>query len=219
MSVFEKIIPEVRSVQLIPALHESFRKQLDLPSHIHSLGLLSCDADDVAYIAADEATKQAQVEVFIGNSLYAGADHSSSPTAGEVIIALGGETPSEVTAGLNYMVQMIESATAAFHYANQDNTVAFLAHTVSRTGSYLSKMASVAQGSPIAYLIAPPVEAIKGIDAALKAANVEMALYVPPPSETNYAGAFLSGDEASCNEACEAFAETVIAVANNPVQL
>lgn len=219
MSIWEKIRPELRAVQLIPAVHESLRKELKLPDHVHSVGLLTCDADDVAYIAADEATKQAQVDVYVGNSLYAGADHSSSPTAGEVIIALGGSTPSEVQAGLGCMMDIINEASVAFTYADNNREVAFLAHTVSSSGSYLSSMAGLSRGQPLAYLIAPPIEALVGLDAALKAAEVSMALYVPPPSETNYAGALLAGDEASCRAACEAFANAVIAVANNPVEL
>ncbi len=39
-----------------------------LPSHIRSLGLITADSDDVTYIAADEATKQAMVEVVYGRS-------------------------------------------------------------------------------------------------------------------------------------------------------
>ncbi len=217
MTALDPIAPQLRAVQLIPALHEHLRTQLDLPDHVHSLGLLSCDADDVAYIAADEATKHAQVEVFIGNSLYAGADHAPSPTAGEVIIGLGGPTPSEVRAGLDQMIRMIEGAQVAFRRADDAGTVAFLAHVVSRSGSYLSRLAGVPQGTPLAYLIAPPVEALMGLDAALKVADVSLALYVPPPSETNYAGGLLAGDEASCRAACDAFAQAVAGVARQPV--
>jgi ethanolamine utilization protein EutL len=36
----------------------------------------------------------------------------------------------------------------------------------------------------MAYLVAPPLEATFGIDAALKSADVQLVTYVPPPSET-----------------------------------
>jgi ethanolamine utilization protein EutL len=88
-----------------------------LPPHIRSLGLISADSDDVTYIAADEATKQAMVEVVYGRSLYAGAAHGPSPTAGEVLIMLGGPNPAEVRAGLDAMVAHIENG-AAFQWAN-----------------------------------------------------------------------------------------------------
>ena len=67
------------------------------------------------------------------------------------------------------------------------------------------------------HLIAPPLEAAYGIDAALKAANVELATYIPAPSETNYSGAFLSGDQAACNAACAAFRDAVLQVSANPL--
>lgn len=37
----------------------------------------------------------------------------------------------------------------------------------------------------MAYLIAPPLEAMVGLDAALKAAQVELKVFYGPPSETN----------------------------------
>lgn len=45
----------------------------------------------------------------------------------------------------------------------------------------------------MAYLVAPPLEATYSIDAALKSADVQLVTYVPPPSETNYSAAFLTG--------------------------
>lgn len=124
--------------------------------------------------------------------LYAGAAHGPSPTAGEVLIMLGGPNPAEVRAGLDAMVASIENG-AAFQWANDAENTAFTAHVVSRTGSYLSSTAGIALGDPMAYLVAPPLEATFGIDAAMKSADVQLVTYVPPPSETNYSAAFLTG--------------------------
>lgn len=66
MAVMDIIKPSVRAVRLIASLQADFKKQLKLPEHFNSLGLLTADSDDVTYIAADEATKQAQVEVSTG---------------------------------------------------------------------------------------------------------------------------------------------------------
>ncbi|RJF92057.1 ethanolamine utilization microcompartment protein EutL [Noviherbaspirillum saxi] len=218
MAILDIVKPSVRAVRLIPSVHAGLRQQLKLPAHVHSLGLLTSDSDDVAYIAADEATKHAQVEVYLGNSLYAGASHSCSPTAGEVIIVLGGPSPSEVRAGLDRMIATIESG-PAFRHADDAGTIAFLAHVVSSCGSYLSELAGGPAGRPLAYLIAPPLEAMYGLDAALKAAEVELARFISPPSETNYGGAVLAGDEASCRAACDAFSKGVLGVAQQPVYL
>lgn len=66
--------------------------------------------------------------------------------------------------------------------------------------------------------MAPPLEATFGIDAALKAADVQLATYVAPPSETNYSAAFLTGSQAACQAACNAFTEAVLDIARNPIQ-
>lgn len=69
----------------------------------------------------------------------------------------------------------------------------------------------------MAYLIAPPLEAMVGLDAALKAAQVEMKVFYGPPSETNFAGGLLTGEQAACKAACEAFAESVNKIADDPL--
>lgn len=217
MAVLDIIKPSVKAVRLIASIAPDMKQQLKLPAHMNSVGLLTTDSDDVTYIAADEATKQAQVDVVYGRSLYAGAAHSSSPTAGEVIIMLGGPSPAEVQAGLDAMIATIEDG-PAFRWADEAQTTAFLAHLVSRTGTYLSGLASIPAGNPIAYLIAPPLEATYGLDAAIKAADVTLAMYVPPPSETNYSGAFLTGTQAACKAACNAFTEAVLEIGRNPIR-
>jgi ethanolamine utilization protein EutL len=218
MPTLDFIKVNVTSVRLIAALHPDLKAKLELPAEMNSLGLFSADCDDVAYIAADEATKQAQVEVVYGRSLYAGAAHSCSPQAGEVIIMLGGPNPAEVKAGLDAAIAAIEAG-PAFQWSNDQENTAFLSHLIARTGSYLSKAAGIPLGTPMSYLIAPPLEAAYGIDAALKAAEVELATYIPPPSETNYSGAFLSGSQAACQAACSAFTAAVVEVGRVPIKM
>ena len=46
----------------------------------------------------------------------------------------------------------------------------------SRTGSFLSSEADVPEGIAMAYLIAPPLEAMLALDAAIKAADVELSV-------------------------------------------
>ena len=72
-----------------------------------------------------------------------------------------------------------------FVSANEDDTIPYYAHCISRTGSYLSKVAGVPEGDALAYLIAPPLEAMYALDAALKAADVKLAAFYGPPAETN----------------------------------
>ena len=87
---------------------------------------------------------------------------------------------------------------------------------MSRTGSYLSEGCGIAEGEAIAYLIAPPLEAMYGVDAALKAADVRMCVLYAPPSETNFGGALLTGSQSACKSACDAFAAAVESVADQP---
>jgi len=55
-----------------------------------------------------------------------------------------------------------------------------------------------------------------GLDAAVKAADVCLSKFYGPPSETNFAGGLLTGDQAACRAACEAFAEEVCRIAQAP---
>mgnify|MGYP000881878154 CR=1 FL=1 len=119
-------------------------------------------------------------------------------------------------AGLEAAVDMIENV-CHFVSANEDDTICYYAHCISRTGSYLSEGAGIKEGEAIAYLIAPPLEAMYGVDAALKAADVKMCVLYAPPSETNFGGALLTGSQSACKSACDAFAAAVEFVADNPI--
>ena len=92
-----------------------------------------------------------------------------------------------------------------------------MAHTVSSCGSYLAELAGVPVGSPLAYLIAPPLESMYAMDGALKAADTKLCKLFEPPSETNFGGGLLAGTQSACAAACVAFAEGVADVAGRPV--
>ena len=213
----DRIKTNVLSVQIIPNADPMLLSQLPIPQGHRSLGLITTDCDDVSYAALDEATKKAQVEVVYARSMYAGAGNASTKLAGEFIGIISGENPEEVRSGLDAAVSYIEND-AAFCKANDEGTIVYFAHCISRTGSYLSKSANVPEGTAMAYLIAPPIEALVGLDAAVKAADVTLNLFYGPPSETNFAGGLLTGDQAACKAACEAFAETVCNIADAPIQ-
>ncbi|CAM2787722.1 ethanolamine utilization microcompartment protein EutL [Levilactobacillus brevis] len=205
----------VLSTRLIPNVDSELAKSLNLPNHIKSLGLITADCDDVTYVALDEATKTADVEVVYGKSMYAGAENASTKLAGEVIGILGGPSPAEVRSGLDACIRVIEDE-AHFISANEDDSIVYFAHTISRTGSYLSKVANTPEGEAIAYLIAPPLESIYAVDAAMKAADVQLGVLYGPPSETNFGGALLTGSQSACKAACDAFATAVKEIADNP---
>jgi ethanolamine utilization protein EutL len=68
----------------------------------------------------------------------------------------------------------------------------------------------------MAYLVAPPLEATIGLDAALKAAAVRAVRVVTPPTETNFSCAWLSGTLDACETAAVAYAAAVVDVALAP---
>ena len=211
----ERLGANVLSVKIIPNVDDGLAKELKLAPNQKSLGIITSDSDDVTYVALDEATKASDVAVVYARSMYAGAANASTKLAGEVIGILAGPSPSEIRSGLDRAIEVIENE-ASFYSANDDNSIIYFAHCVSRTGSYLSKGANVKEGEAIAYLIAPPLEAVVAIDSALKAADVKMNVFYGPPSETNFAGALLTGSQSACRAACEAFAKAVEAVADSP---
>lgn len=217
MAILDPIKANVLAVRIIPNVDAGFAEKMQLRENERSIGFLTADIDDATYTAIDEATKQADVRVAYAKSFYAGSGHASGPLSGEIIAILAGPDPAEVRAGLNAALTYIRDE-AYFYSANDDNTIAFFPHLISRTGSYLSEAAGVPLGTPMAYLIAPPLEATFGIDAALKAANVTMRVWYNPPSETNFSGALLTGDQAACRAACRAFQEAVLDVARNPLK-
>lgn len=104
-----------------------------------------------------------------------------------------------------------------FVSANDDDSIPYYAHCISRTGSYLSSTNGIKEGEALAYLIAPPLEAMYALDAAIKAADVTIVALYNPPSETNFGGGLLTGSQSACKAACNAFAEAVEAVAANPL--
>jgi len=215
MAILDPLYGTPLSVQLIPQVERNFAEQLKLRPEQRSIGLLTVDNDDATYTAIDEATKMADVEVVYAHSFYAGAKHSSGLISGEIMAILAGPDPAEVRAGLNAAVDYIQTK-AVWYSANEDASIAFFPHMISRTGTYLSKVCNIPVGSPIAYLVAPPMEGLVALDAALKAAAVEVCALTMPPSETNYMGVMLTGDQPACRAAVMAFQNKVLEVANQP---
>lgn len=212
----QRLGANVLSVQIIPNVDAGLASQLGLSKSQRSLGIITADCDDVTYVALDEATKTAEVEVVYAKSFYGGAGNASTKLAGEVIGILAGPSPAEVTSGLDTAVHVINEE-ASFISANDDGSIPYFAHVVSRSGRFLSKSADIAEGEAIAYLIAPPCEAMVGLDAALKAADVRLCVFYGPPSETNFGGGLLTGSQSSCKAACVAFAQAIQNVADNPL--
>ena len=210
-----KLFADILAMQIIPRVNDQLAKELQLSGWQQSLGVVTLTIDDVGYTAIDEATKKADVEVVYAKSFYAGAAHASGPLSGEMIGIVAGATPDEIRSALDAIEQKVQFDA---YFEELAPGHAIYAHTVSSCGSYLAQTAGVPVGSALAYLIAPPLEAIVGLDAALKAADVELKVFFGPPSETNFGGGLLSGSQSSCKAACDAFRDAIERILQNPIE-
>lgn len=209
--------PKLLSVRQLEQVEPQLARSLGLDPKRHvSAGLITCDQDDSLYAALDHATKFAEVDVVYAKSFYAGSAHASGPLSGEIMGILAGPNPSEVAEGL---WALREALTSKIHFVAFEGTngPAFFPHVIAETGRYLAPLANIKVGQPMAYLIAPPQEALIGIDAALKAANVTLQKFFGPPTETNFAGAYLTGSLADVEAAARAFTEAVESVVASPL--
>jgi ethanolamine utilization protein EutL len=214
--ILEALPPTLLSIRTIAHAPEALLRAYGADPEVHrSLGLVTCDQDDSLYVALDESTKHAGVDVVFAKSFYAGAAHASGPLSGEILGVLAAADPDEIDAGLAALRRCIEHD-ACFYAADAKGEVAVFPHVVASLGSYLSKESGLAPGDSMAYLVAPPMEGAIALDAALKAADVRPVAIAVPPSETNFSAAWLSGDLVSCEAAAEAYAEAVVQVALFP---
>jgi len=215
--VLEPILPTILSVRRIPNADPALLRAYGADPDRHaSLGLVTCDQDDPMYVALDEATKHAAVDVVFAKSFYAGAAHASGRLSGEILGVLAGADPQVVEDGLAALRRCLQHD-ACFYAADAAGSVTVFPHVIAALGRYLSAEAGLAPGEPMAYLVAPPLEATIALDAALKAADVRAARVFPPPSETNFASAWLTGTLDACEAAAMAYAEAVVEVALRPV--
>ena len=202
---------KVLAVRYLAAASPTLAAALGAPEGYPCLAMITADSDDPTYIALDEATKAADVKVCYTHSFYAGAGNAYTAYAGEVIGVLAAPTPGAARSGMEAVLGALERI--GFE---EEQGVPYLAYTVSRTGSFLAKEAGINEGDALAYLIAPPLESMYAMDAALKAADVTLCKLYEPPSETNFGGGLLSGTQSACDAACAAFAAAVAEVAEQP---
>ncbi len=180
-----------------------------------SLGLITTDCDDVSYAALDEATKKADVSVAYARSMYAGSSNAMV-VAGEFIGILSGENPEDVKSGLAAAVSYIEND-ACFYSANNDDSIVYFAQCISRTGSYpgdgrcagrngngLSDRTAVGSGD--------------GTGCGVESGRCGNEPVLWATYRANFAGGLLTGDQAACRAACEAFRETICRIAEHPVE-
>ena len=208
----------VLATRILSSVSPELAAGLGIPAHHRAAALLSASSDVIAYSAVDEATKRADCRVSYARSFYGGSYNASTKLAGEFLGVLSGPTPADVRSALEAARADIEER-QHIDAATEDNSILYYVHCISRCGSYLAQFCQVPEGSSLAFLIAPPLEAIFGVDAVLKAVDVRICHFFGPPTETNFGGAFVTGEQSACRNACRVFSEAVEAVAANPRSL
>src|SRR5688500_11853683 len=121
--------PQVLALRVIPDVEPQLGAQLGLSGTQRSLGLITCTSDDALYVALDEGTKAAPVDVVYARSFYAGAGHASGPLSGEVLGIYAGADPDKVRVALDAAVAHLESE-AWFYAADEQGKLAFFPHVV-----------------------------------------------------------------------------------------
>ena len=200
---------------LSPMLPPDLQRDLGMTEDQRSIAMFTCDIDDCAYTAIDEATK-AEVKVVYAKSFYAGAAHSSALSPVNLSVFLPVPNPA---GNQKQALTPPYSILPKRHGSIRPTIPTILYILLTRFPEpvvIFQECAGIPEGQPLAYLIAPPIEAVFGVDAAIKAADVSMPLWYGPPTETNFGGALLTGSQSACKAATEAFRDAVIAVARNP---
>jgi ethanolamine utilization protein EutL len=212
--------PRALAVRTIPDASDDLARAFGLPTGRRALGIITATSDDALYAALDQGTKASPADVVYAKSFYAGANYPSGPFSGECIGVYAGRDPAEIDAALDACLAYLE--TEAWFYAattaeDPDRPVALFPHVIASVGRYLAPLADIAVGSPLAYLIAPPLESVVGLDAACKAGRVQVAKWFGPPSETNFGGGYLAGDLPACEAAARAFTAAILDVCAAPL--
>lgn len=216
---YDIIKGNILAARIIPKVNQEVAQKLNLREEQKSLLVYSSDADDIAYIASDYATKMCDVEVIHGESMFAGAANANTKFAGDVIIILAGPNPSEMKNAYMYIEQIHKGNEVHFVSAADDNSIIYLTYCIARTGTYLSRLNGINPGDSLAYCVAPPMEGTFAMDAAAKAGNVKMVNWFSPPTNTNFSGAMFTGTESACRAACKAYEAAVQNIADHPIMI
>ncbi|MCK6548166.1 ethanolamine utilization microcompartment protein EutL [Myxococcota bacterium] len=219
MTLFPNLVPvrpKILACHMLDEVEPALAARLGMePRHV-AAGFITCDQDDALYLALDHATKFADVDVVYAKSFYAGSAHASGPLSGEILGVIAGPHPDEVSEGLWAIRSALQDFSCFYKFGGTDGPT-FFPQVIGQLGRYLAPLAGVEPGTSMAYLIAPPLESVIGLDAALKRSDVRMARWFGPPTETNFGGAYLVGELADVENAAREFTAAIEKVVRSPL--
>lgn len=213
-----KMKTNMLSQKLIANVSPALAKAYHLPEGHQAMAFFSTDNDDVAYLAADDASKKANIKVIHIETFYGGQTCSWSKYGGSVFALISGPKVSDVKSGLSYIRDFIECKSALCNFDGDEGT-AFYAQCIPKSGKYFNEFCNIEEGSAYAYLVGGPIETNYALDKALKAGKTEIAKYWYPPSHANSSGAVLVGTESACKAATQAFIEALRFATEHPMDI
>lgn len=210
----DKISGRITANRLLTDVEDIMLEDYHLPDGYIDIGLFETDCEGVGYTAADNATKMANVEVVSISSTYGGTGQAND---GQVFGIISGPTVSDVERGLRYVREFAEHEASLYSISNDDDA-AIYAQYISRIGKYFSKAYGLPVGSSIAYLVAPAILGVIGIDEAMTVANVEIVKYWGTPTPSNLCGAIVTGTQSQCMTAVEGFKNVIFDTVEDPIE-
>lgn len=213
-----KVQSHVTMQKIIPHITQAYRELWGISENHNSAGIIACDNEDVMWLALDDATKKAKIDIVHAETVYGGMAYSWSLYGGEITAILSGETVADVQNGVHYIKDYIEKK-SAFYVLDEEETLGYYADWIPRAGKYYQKKLGIPEGTSFAYLVSTPVESTYALDKALKASDTKVAELFLPPTRVNTGGAVLTGTESACRAAVQAFAAAVEYCAFHPMEV
>lgn len=214
MSSFRAIQPTILSIKKIPFVNLLIAKEYDIPTSHDSMALITTNSEHALIVSMDQATKSSDAEVIFKTSFYGGFRYSSGPLSGEALGIFSGENPTVIDNALKATKDYLYEK--AFFYTDNDMLV-FFPHVIGSIGRLLAKETGLEEGSALAYLFAPPIEATIAIDYALKNSDTTLVRFFKEPTNINFSGAYLTGSLSECLSARDAFISSIEEIHLNPI--
>src|SRR6185369_12051099 len=103
----EPIVPSVLAVRVVQRADDQLAAEWKLPDGKRAVGIITCSSDDALFVALDEGTKAASVDVVYARSFYAGSNYPSGPLSGEAIGVYAAEDPEEISMALEACIRTL----------------------------------------------------------------------------------------------------------------
>ncbi len=217
----KKLVPlkeYILSQKVIANVSEEYAKLYKLPEGHRSIGIFTATNDDPCFMAMDDATKKVEIKALQVKAHFGGGHSTRSKISGCVYGTFSAPSVEKVKAALSYIKEFVETRSEGYIFEG-DPSSKFYAQCIPKMGTYYSELLNVPAGTPYAYMIGSPVEAVYALDKALKSGNVKLVKYIYPPARVNSGGGIIIGSEAACRAAREAFIEGLYVASQNKVRI